>query len=530
MKKLSRTVLVPLILIPLAAVSLYLLLGLQTSLDAYRPSGDIAPTRSATAVLPAGVSRASSGVVLVVVDGLRDDTSQRMPYLNQLRQSGAYGAMKSGEPSFSKPSYTVLSSGAWQEVTGIVLNSSAGPTPVDTVFRSAKRSGLKVAMDGHVWWEETNGPSAFTTILKYGDDESHSPGIDLAVRDRALSLLAESPDLALVQFTLVDTWGHSKGAASQEYLNAALDTDGYIKQIAAAMDLSHQTLIVVADHGHLNNNNGGGSGHGGWEKELTTVPFVMVGAGVKPGALSGLQQVDIAPTIAALLGIGVPADAQGRILWDGLTVPAQYRAAFDALGQPRMARVSAAAEARSSRLRHEQLVRCLEVLAVAAAAVGLLIRLDSPTKRVLGSAATAYPLVYWLVYAGLFRDAFSLAAFPDAEITTFVRIIGVPAAISLTVLYLGLARSRSFEGCGGLAWAVETVTMGAMLSAAAIFALCYVVNGSRVTWLLPDFRLGFLQLSALMQFSLAGFLAWSPALIASAISGRSRRHSHGAVA
>lgn len=529
MKKLSRTVLVPIILIPFAALAFYSLLGLQSSLNAYTPPAPAAVTGSAYEVLPEGLPKASSGVVLVVVDGLRDDASQKMPYLNELRQSSAaYGPMKSGEPSFSKPSYTVLSSGAWQDVTGIVLNSTAGPTVVDTVFRSAQRSGLKVVMDAHVWWEEVNGPSAFDTALKYADDESHNPGIDMKIRDRALALLKDRPDLEVVHFSLVDAYGHEHGAASKEYSEAAQNADAYIREIASAMDLARQTLIVVADHGHLNYNNGGGSGHGGWEKELTTVPFVMTGAGVKPGALSGLQQIDVAPTIAALLGIDVPADAQGRVLWGGLNVSGQYEAAYDVFDGPRLAAVAAAEKAKTDRLGHERLIRTFEVLAVTAAAIGLFLRLDSPTKRVMLSAAITYPLAYWVIYAGAFRDAFSLAAFPDEKITTFVRIIGVPAAITLVLQYAGLARARAFERRGGLVWAVEAVTVGAMLSQAAAYAIGYAVNGAAVTWTLPDFFWGFLQLSALLQFGLAGFLAWVPAVVApviSRLSGRSRSAS-----
>jgi predicted AlkP superfamily pyrophosphatase or phosphodiesterase len=110
-------------------------------------------------------------VVLVVVDGLRDDSSREMPYLSRLRETAAIATMKSGQPSFSKPAYAVVSSGAWQESTGVVLNTSPGGLAIDTVFRSARREELAVSMVAHEWWEQVNGQEGFSFSHKYGDGE-----------------------------------------------------------------------------------------------------------------------------------------------------------------------------------------------------------------------------------------------------------------------------------------------------------------------------------------------------------------------
>jgi arylsulfatase A-like enzyme len=53
------------------------------------------------------------------------------------------------------------------------------------------------------------------------------------------------------------------------------------------------------------------------------VAFLLAGAGVRAGvAPSGPRHVDVAPTIAALLGIDPPAGAQGRVLTEALDLPA----------------------------------------------------------------------------------------------------------------------------------------------------------------------------------------------------------------
>jgi hypothetical protein len=51
--------------------------------------------------------------------------------------------------------------------------------------------------------------------------------------------------------------------------------------------------------------------------------FAIAGPGVRAGVdLGAIRQVDIAPTLAALLGIGPPRDAVGRVLEGALALSA----------------------------------------------------------------------------------------------------------------------------------------------------------------------------------------------------------------
>ena len=50
--------------------------------------------------------------------------------------------------------------------------------------------------------------------------------------------------------------------------------------------------------------------------------FVVAGPGVAAGAaLGAIRQIDVAPTLAALLGLDPPAQATGRVLTDALAKP-----------------------------------------------------------------------------------------------------------------------------------------------------------------------------------------------------------------
>jgi hypothetical protein len=70
-------------------------------------------------------------------------------------------------------------------------------------------------------------------------------------------------------------------------------------------------LILISDHGLTEDGRLGGS-----EPELIELPFVMIGQNVVSGVYSPIQQIDVAPTAAALLGTRLPTVAQGRPLYE----------------------------------------------------------------------------------------------------------------------------------------------------------------------------------------------------------------------
>lgn len=141
-------------------------------------------------------------------------------------------------------------------------------------------------------------------------------------RDSAELLLSQRLDLAVMLIGIVDAAGHEHGGASPDYRSAAYIADEALRQVASQLDLTRDTLIVVADHGHTNS-----GGHGGLEREVIEVPLIAIGAGIKPGAaVEAAQLQDIAPTLGALLGVGSPQHALGRTLAEMLTLDDATRA------------------------------------------------------------------------------------------------------------------------------------------------------------------------------------------------------------
>src|SRR5258708_7771893 len=142
------------------------------------------------------------------------------------------------------------------------------------------------------------------------------------------ALAAGDAALIAVHVIDVDRAGHASGVGD-DYRAAARATDRMLRVAFAQLDLARDTVIVTADHGHV-----ASGGHGGTEPEVETVPVVIAGAGIVPGATArDATLMDVAPTVAALLGVPAPGHAEGRTLVELLALApdaAQRRVAADA--------------------------------------------------------------------------------------------------------------------------------------------------------------------------------------------------------
>jgi predicted AlkP superfamily pyrophosphatase or phosphodiesterase len=167
----------------------------------------------------------------------------------------------------------------------------------------------------------------------------------------------------------VDACGHQRRMSSRACERATRDVDRYLGAVIARLDLTRDTLIVTADHGHVET-----GGHGGGERAVMEVPLVMAGAGIALGArLDGPRLIDLAPTVAALLGIPAPRHGLGRPLLDALALPAGARALLAREAYARIERnatVVAAEQAEGRAAQRGQLPH--EVLSIAIAIAGLL--------------------------------------------------------------------------------------------------------------------------------------------------------------
>ncbi|MDR7435969.1 MAG: alkaline phosphatase family protein [Armatimonadota bacterium] len=475
-------------------------------------------------------------LVLVVIDGLREDASRRMPNLNALRDLGADFVAWAGEPSLSLPGWTVIISGAPQEVSGVTTNWYKGPVQVDSIFAAAKRVGMRTALAGTPGWRELFGPwiddRRIVPDPKYGDVEGLYR-TDAVIADAAIDLLKTPARLIVVHFPGPDVAGHSFGAVSPVYAEAIRRVDEYIGQIHQAAGQG-TVLIVTADHGHIDR-----GGHGGWEPEVRRTPLVLAGEGIRPG-LKGpeVRQMDIAPTISILLGLPIPAHNNGRPLVEALEgdlQPAvkrwvdQQKAIVDfsirQLGRsvPPVANMevltgdvlsaqkalwTSLTQVKREKLNSERFRR----LPLAAGSI-LPVLLYAVWSAKRGSLAMALGgmVAYFLVALALFFGRgfhWSLSVFnTEEQILQFftARMIDAVIALAVGVLLAGALSARRTPGEAAFA-GLDTAALvaGALVLQVAYF---YWLWDVKFPWYLPDLRLGFKYYLDLLQLTPVGLLS-----------------------
>lgn len=293
----------------------------------------------------AGTERLTSRLVLVIIDGLGFSGVDEMPTLKDIGSRGAAFSLVVSEPSLSYPGWTTLLTGAPPEISGVTTNAYQDRVAIDSLYSSAARAGIKAVVAGDEGWKTLFGSQVTKGAYYETSSEAASKQADDAVLEVVLKELERGEaGLVVAHLSSVDHAGHTSGARSPAYKSQAAQADARLSKLLSALDLTSATIVVTSDHGHTAR-----GGHGGWEKEVTLVPFVAAGVGVvapdEPREATrwiDARHVDVAPTCTALLGISVPAHSQGVVLFEVLDAPehlvserairqAQARAAFGAL-------------------------------------------------------------------------------------------------------------------------------------------------------------------------------------------------------
>jgi hypothetical protein len=485
-------------------------------------------------------------VVFVLIDGLRLDTSQNaevMAYLNELRQGAAWANMHSQPPSYSETGYSVLLIGAWPDLSdGPAVNQEYDAIPTwtqDNLFSAAHRAGLRTAISGYYWFEKLVPQQAVDASF-YTIGEDHTA--DRAVVDAALPWLESGEyQLVLIHLDQVDYAGHHEGGAIDERWNAAARrSDDLVREIAATLDLSQDTLLVASDHGHIDQ-----GGHGGQDAVTLLEPFVLAGAGVRPGAYGDVEMVDVAPTLSVLLGANLPASNQGQARTEMLALSAEQLAAVQsadtaqkqllaqtylaAIGRPQTTSGETAADAlramqsgRAARLAGERWLRLVVALVVMLIPAAVMFLKRGRVLAWLLGGALLYLVIFNLRYALLDRRTYTLSSVTSP--TDLIVYCAVTAATALILSWLvTMLGSRALRGGGRIA--AETalaLTFTVLYLLALPAAVSFVLNGPRVGWTLPEFNSTFLSFLSLVQglmVSVLGIiLAGVSALLAAAFT------------
>lgn len=516
----------------LGAGAIFLALALMNNLYDYRsPLSAHPPTPGRSFTEPI-----SERVVFVLVDGLRYDTAENsevMPVLNQLRRQGASAKGHSQTPSYSMPGYGVLLTGAWPYLSDApVFNltyEEAYPFSQDNVFSAAKRFGLQTAASGYYWFEKLI-PSKALDIGFFTPEEDKKA--DRAVVDAALPWLrSRDYNFIFIHLDQVDHAGHHEGGPQKEAWNqAASRVDGLLAEIVSELDFSKDTLLITSDHGHIDQ-----GGHGGQDAIVLIEPFVLVGNGVKPGIYEDINQVDVAPTLSAFLGLNIPALAQGRVLSDMMYLPEKTLDAMHnetsrqqsklladyatAIGQPLPPEATNASPSitvdqyqkafrniQQNRINRERMIR----FGIGTVALVLLIFIFWRWKPkgwvtpVL--AAILYTVLYHLAYTTLGQKVYSYSSVASPTQLVVVNGLITLSAVIITWLLFSFQNWITLDLKQNLSKILD-LTIVMMLITSIPLVVHILWNGLFATWMLPNIFFQYLALLSLVQIFFMGVAA-----------------------
>ncbi len=489
---------------------------------------------------PAGAGL-SQRVVLVVVDGLRSDAFERMGLLQRYRQRASLWRVWTEEPSLSFPGWTTMLSGAPPDISGVTTNWYEGAVKVDHLLAAAKRAGMKTAAAGSPGWDQLFAGSIDDFVGVKDPSYTDLPAIHattFAVTRAAERILREdAARLILLHYPAPDLMGHGFGAKSQAYADGVRVIDEDLTRLLGTLDLERTTVLITSDHGHIDS-----GGHGGWERVVKEVPLILLGTGIVPDEWpEPRRQADIAPTVAALLGLSLPAHSVGRPLIEALAdVPpgleqrwaAQQARLFDAyavavlgrhepvlttpLGAPdpeAIVRVSDELSRQMAAWRSRALAgdrqRRLPFVIPGAILPLVYLFVGRPRRDLLPALAGA--AVFSGVNFGLYFGKgyyYSLSVINREDLLQPFfqgRTIDAAIAVAVGALVAGWAARRRGLRVGALA-GISTAFIAAYLLVAQ--ALSFVLNwGVRFPYYLPDLRLGFKFYLDLLALTPVGLLA-----------------------
>ena len=355
--------------------------------------------------LPAG-RPLTERLVLVVLDGIRVDAVLEMEFLSALGRRGSSGIVRSGQPSLSNPSRAVIATGAWAEINGVTNNTEYSPPEADSIFSLAKQAGVPQAAAGSRFWPRAFGAYLGDRALAHpkGTKIGDGPSTLVAWQQKTCAsdiefLIEQGGGLMVLDLTAADSAGHDFGGKSPEYLETAKGMDACLRQAVGAFDDGQTTFLITSDHGHIHRR--GKGGHGGGEQEVLEVPLVLFGPAIREGSGWMAEQVDIAPTICALLGLPLPATNQGGILWHSLDAPRDDEAELRRRELQQRELVLARFPDRDEALKAERRQRSLRAVGFFTLFAGVLLwtGIRRPRSAVWLAAAV---LVYYACYYFLF--------------------------------------------------------------------------------------------------------------------------------
>ncbi|KAJ2721731.1 Glycosyl phosphatidyl inositol anchor synthesis [Coemansia sp. Benny D115] len=341
-------------------------------------------------------------LVLLVADGLRADkiyepyhnatsglTEELAPFLlSRLRSGGSWGVSHTRVPTESRPGHVAAIAGFYEDVSAVTKGWKMNPVEFDSLFNESRHTWSFGSPDILPMFahgaSDANRVDMYMYPPEFEDFSGNGDRLDTWVFNEADRFLerasvpnselnrAVNQDQIVFFFHLlgIDTNGHGFKPFSQEYLANIRLVDRGIQRLTAQLDEffgndGQTAYVFTADHG-MNDRGAHGDGH----PDNTRTPLIAWGAGIAPTQpvavgqeapghtefsrpwglgryeRKDVNQADIAPLMASLIGVPLPLNSVGTLPLSYLSAGPEFRA--------RAAQVNALQVLEQYRVKHDQ--------------------------------------------------------------------------------------------------------------------------------------------------------------------------------
>lgn len=297
-------------------------------------------------------------LVLIVADGLRADAlyeldekgNPRAPFIrNIIMHEGSWGISHTRVPTESRPGHVALIAGFYEDVSAVAKGWKENPVEFDSLLNQSKYTWswgspdivsmfAKGATGNHVFTHsydadnEDFGAKDVTKLDTWVFDNIKEFFHAARNNQSLFSKLNEDKVVFFLHLLGIDTNGHAHRPTSREYKDNIKLVDEGVKEIVSLLKEFYgndekTAFLFTSDHGMTD-----WGSHGAGHPSETFTPFVAWGAGIKyPQKASDQQfndvllkgwkleywkrqdinQADVAPLMASLIGVAYPLNSVG---------------------------------------------------------------------------------------------------------------------------------------------------------------------------------------------------------------------------
>jgi len=303
---------------------------------------------------PTVIEAPAKRLVVFVADGARADAAFRRGsarHVQERAERGAWGVSHARAPTESRPGHVALLGGFYEDPSAITKGWSANPVEFDHLLNQSANawawgapSVVPLFSDGIEHARQFSYDEALEDFASANDHGALDEWVFERVTNFLLKeanaseskALEEDGNVFLLHLLGLDSSGHAHKPYSKEYYENVRVVDEGVRKVEAAFaekfgNDGKTAFIFTADHGMSNK-----GAHGDGDPGCTETPLVVWGAGVAqglrtvPGACRGtpetptewgmnpetrcdVDQADVAPLGAALIGLPPPRHNSGLL-------------------------------------------------------------------------------------------------------------------------------------------------------------------------------------------------------------------------